>query len=805
MGQNSAGDRMRVLLIGIFHETHCFVPGLTDLADFRIARGAEVLAMRGDGSQIDGFLDVAAREGWEVVPVCAWAATPSGRVTDQAMAAFWDMALPEAAAARVDAVFLSLHGAMVSESLDDVEGELLARLRAMPHLRDVPVFGVFDLHANLSARMTDLADALVCYRENPHIDARDSAVRAAGLLARHLAGGPRPRMHRRAVPVIWPPTGTGTADSPMRDLAALARRIEGEGQGVQAVNVVAGFSFADVADAGVALAIVSAGPADAAERALDRLESLALRLMRRGYPDELTPDDALDRIAALPPGRGPALLVEPSENIGAGAPGNGTALLRALVRRGVRHAGVILNDPAAVQALAAIAPGQEMTLPLGGQDNPFDEGPLTLTVTLVSRSDGRFAIEDPNSHLIASTGRNVQMGPCAVVRHAGVTILLTSLRTPPMDLGQWRSQGLNPEDFDVIAVKAAVAHRRAYDPIMRASFTVATPGACTSDPRALPYGRLRRPVFPLDRVIPQVLRTPLPDHPLRIWTVHGARPGPTLALTGAVHGDEMEGPLTLAALLRGVDPGALAGTLILCPVANPDATAAGQRCAPSDGLNLARCFPGDAAGSYTQALAALIAEHVIRPADALVDLHSGGQALDAAFFAGYGDGPVTGARNRAMALAFGAPVVWRHPPPMAPGRTLSVAEAAAIPAIYVEAGGGLTPPPDVLAGYAAGVRRVMGHLGMIADAPPPAAPARMVQGAGDLDHAVAAPATGLCTCHVGLMEHVGPDTPCFTITDPGGAVLARVAPAAAGIAMFLRRSAWVNRGDLLMALAQDEA
>jgi microcystin degradation protein MlrC len=325
---------MRVRLIGIFHATQCFVPGLTGLEDFRIARGAEVLAMRGDGSQIDGFLEVAAAQGWEVVPVCAWAATPSGRVTDRAMAAFWAEALPGAASARVDAVFLSLHGAMVGESLDDVEGELLSRLRAMPNLRDVPIFGVFDLHANLSARMTALADALVCYRENPHSDARDSAVRAAGLLACCLASGQRPPMYRRAVPVIWPPTGTGTADSAMRDLCALARQIEGASPGVQAVNVVAGFSFADVADAGVCLSLVTTGPAPEADRALDRLESLALGMMEHGYPAQLTPDESLDRIAALPSGRGPALLVEPSENIGAGAPGNDTAVLRAGAARG---------------------------------------------------------------------------------------------------------------------------------------------------------------------------------------------------------------------------------------------------------------------------------------------------------------------------------------------------------------------------------------------------------------------------------------------------------------------------------------
>lgn len=495
---------MRVMLIGIFHETHCFVPSRTDIADFRISRGADVLTMRGNGSQIDGFLEVAEREGWDVVPICTWAATPSGIVTDAAMEAFWAEALPGARAAAgqgVDAVFLSLHGAMVSESLTDVEGELLSRLRAIPDLAEVPIFGVFDLHANLTARMTDLAQGLLCYRENPHVDARDTAMRAAELMGRCLSHGLRPRMIRRSPPLIWPPTGTGTADSPMRDLEALARQIEAEDPEILAVNVVAGFSFADVAEAGVAFSVVTTGPEAAAEAALDRLEALAMALKDRGLPEEWPVEEALDQIDCLDGLRGPALLVEPSENIGAGAPGNGTGVLRALVARGARNAGVILNDPEAVAALSGLAPGASVTLEVGGKDNPFDPGPLTLDLELVSLSDGFFDLEDINSHLAASAGRHIAMGPCAVVRHGGeggIVILLTSRRTPPMDLAQWRSNGINPEELAIIGVKAAVAHRRAYEPIMGATFTVATPGACTSDPRQLPYTRLRRPVFPLD-------------------------------------------------------------------------------------------------------------------------------------------------------------------------------------------------------------------------------------------------------------------------------------------------------------------
>jgi microcystin degradation protein MlrC len=85
-----------------------------------------------------------------------------------------------------------------------------------------------------------------------------------------------------------------------------------------------------------------------------------------------------------------------------------------------------------------------------------------------------------------------------VVRHRGLTILLTSKKLPPFDLGQWRSQGVNPEDLSMIGIKAAVGHRVAYEPIASGSFTVSTAGPCTSDVTRLPYKHLRRPVFPLD-------------------------------------------------------------------------------------------------------------------------------------------------------------------------------------------------------------------------------------------------------------------------------------------------------------------
>jgi microcystin degradation protein MlrC len=490
---------VRVLIAGLFHETHGFVPETTTLDDFDIQQGDALLAQRGSGSMIDGLLEVCEAECWEVVPACAYAATPSGPVADTVVEAFWSDLSATLARERVDAILLALHGAMVSQSHDDVEGLILARLRAIPGLADLPLSAVFDLHANLSPAMCRHADVLVCYHENPHVDARARAVHAARLLARMLREG-RPRIVHRRVPLLWPPTGTGTADLPMSALAAHARTIEAEDPEIWAMNVVAGFSFGDTPHTGVAFAAVTRGDPAAAEAHLDLMARKAWDLRAHGLPAEHDPATVLAALAADPGHPGPVCLVEPSDNIGGGAPGNGTGLLRALLAAGTGNAGIIMNDPAAVAALAGLPPGAVRTLAIGGRDNPFDPGPVTLEVTLVSSSDGRFTLEDLNSHMVAARGCHIDMGPCAVVRHRGLTLLLTSRKTAPFDLGQWRSQGIEPRDFAVIGVKAAVAHRRAYDPIAARSFTVATPGPCSSRLADFPYRRLSRPVFPLDPV-----------------------------------------------------------------------------------------------------------------------------------------------------------------------------------------------------------------------------------------------------------------------------------------------------------------
>ena len=493
---------VKVLLAGLMHETHCFIEERTGIDGFVIHRGQALLDRLGDGSQMDGFLTVAAREGWQVIPTVAYTGGATGLVEHAVFEAFWDEVKPgliAAIAEGLDAIFLSLHGAMVTTESEDPDGELLERIRALPGAADLPIYGVFDLHATMTPKMGALSDGLVGYRECPHTDSCESGGRAADLLARCLKTGVRPRQHVLVTPIVWPPTGTGTRDGPMHALEVAARQMERDMPGVLAVNVVAGYAYADVHDAGLSFSIITEGDDAAAKAALKTLAKIAWEMREGGIPFEHDLDTVVQ--AFVPGGKGPVLLVEPAENIGGGAPGDGTDVMRALLKYDIADAGVIMVDAEAVAALQAIPIGGRITLPIGGKGWPLDPGPVVLEVELISRSDGVFELEDHNSHIAGWLGTRLDiMGQSAVVRHRGLTILLTSAKLPPFDLGQWRSQGIDPEKLSMIGVKAAVGHRSTYEPIASASFTVRTNGPCTSDLGRLPYKRLRRPVFPLDRL-----------------------------------------------------------------------------------------------------------------------------------------------------------------------------------------------------------------------------------------------------------------------------------------------------------------
>lgn len=490
----------RILIAGLQHETHTFVPDKTSLDKFHILRGEDIWRADGDASCLAGGLAVAKERGWNVLPAIAMVADPAGTVTDEVVEHWWQT-LAETVARNgdqpIDGIWLNMHGAMVSESFPDVEGELLRRIRSLPACADVPLGGVLDLHGNFTALMAQHSNAFVAYRKNPHTDGKAMAAWSARLLDTLIDSGKRAVTVWERVPLMLPPVETGTAVEPMSLLEVRAREIEATHPDIVSVNVFGGFAYSDMPDAGVSFWAVTVGDVAEARRELRTLSAIAMQHKHHALPSGLTLDEALDRIQQQT--EGPLLIVEPADNIGGGAPGDLTIVLQGLLQRGIQNAGVAIADPEAVRELWPLAIGQRKRLLIGGKSGVIGTQPIELEVEVVSKSDGKFTLEDAHSHM-AVNGLHWDMGNTVVAKSAGVTLLLTSIKMAPMDLAMWRSQGIDPEKFFVINVKAAVAHRQAYDPIAKASYFVNTAGPCANDVRLLPFTKLKRPVYPLDEM-----------------------------------------------------------------------------------------------------------------------------------------------------------------------------------------------------------------------------------------------------------------------------------------------------------------
>lgn len=286
-----------------------------------------------------------------------------------------------------------------------------------------------------------------------------------------------------------------------------------------------------------------------------------------------------------------------------------------------------------------------------------------------------------------------------------------------------------------------------------------------------------------------------------VHTLRGPGDGPDVLVLGGVHGNEIGG-IVAAGMLTASLRELRAGTLRVVPVAHEAAHRAFSRTGPADGGNLARSFPGRPDGTPTQRIAALIADELIDGADVLIDLHTSSPDADMPFFAGcLDDGSTVGTRGTALAVAFGAGIVWTHPR-VGEGRTLSVAQQWDIPAIYVESPRGGVLDRTYLDSYVTGVRRVLAELDMLDDDFVPTAPPRLwLHGDGDTDAFPPSPVDGWFVGDVALLDAVAEGQLLGEIVDRSGACLHEVVAPTAGVVATLRTAAKVTAGTPLIGLA----
>ncbi len=495
----------RVLTGRFMHETNTFSLVKTDMAlwrrrDFHTEN--EIPAVfRGTRSAMGATFEAADKYGWTLIHPISANANPSGTVTDDAFETIGGMIIAAAERqAPVDGVLFHLHGAMVTESHEDGEGELLERLRAVLG-PDVPIIVTLDLHANVTQKIAEMANALIAFRTYPHIDQYERAWQGAELLEQAMDGKIKPRTLIARRPMIHGLDWGRTQKGPMAELIARSEALE-KARDVLAVSVCAGFSLANIRDVGPSVTVTYdelAGPGtgppprEIAETFMDHAwetrDYCSIRL--------LSVATAVARAGEGKHGDKPLVIADYTDNPGGGGYGDATAFLRGLVEAQVD--GVAFHaicDPEAIAAGIAVGVGTTTTLTLGGKtDSSRGGGPLTLTGEVTCLTNGKFIAYGP-----MGGGVERNYGPSMVFRVGGIDIIVISNNGQATDLAQLTSLGIDPTRYPTVAVKSMQHFRAAFEPIAREVVLVDTGALCSELYAPELYDRVPRPVWPIDKM-----------------------------------------------------------------------------------------------------------------------------------------------------------------------------------------------------------------------------------------------------------------------------------------------------------------
>ncbi len=509
----------RIAVGGFQHETNTFAPQRATWEDFERAdawppflRGAEMIAaVEGFNIPIAGAIKTLRALGHEIVPLSWCSAPPSSYVEKDAYekVAGWLIEDLEEKGP-FDAVYLDLHGAMVAEHLEDGEGELMRRIRAVIGDK-IPLVASLDYHTNMTPDMVKYATAMVGYRTYPHIDMADTGSKAAELLDRLLK---EKRVLHKAfrqidflIPLVWQCTLLDPAKGIFDLLEAIERGTDSRGapsgshnQGIVSLTHTPGFPPADIKECGPALVVYGYDKA-ATEAAADRLAA-AIKAKEKAFAGKLwSADDAvIEAMRLAKTATKPVILADVQDNPGTGGTSDTVGLLRALIAHKAKGAVIgMIVDPQAAEAAAEAGEGAILERGVGAVVGFAGETPVEASWRVVKLGSGIFTGTGPFYN-----GARFQIGPMALLTDeaSGVSVVLACKRVQAADQEMFRHVGIEPSRVPILALKSTVHFRADFQPIAATILTVQSPGAHLTDPVDFPYRNLRagirlRPEGPL--------------------------------------------------------------------------------------------------------------------------------------------------------------------------------------------------------------------------------------------------------------------------------------------------------------------
>ena len=487
---------MRIALAGLSHETNTYCQGLTTSSDFHALRGRSMLNARGQETDVGGAVGACAELGAAAVPIVFAQAQPSGTIARETFEAFADEIVDGLSmAGELDAVVLLLHGAGVAEGVADLEGELAARVRRCVGT-DVPIAASFDLHGNITPFMCEQLNGVFACHQYPHIDLHEQGARAVRHVAAQVQSGRRAQCQMINVPMLLPTTTTfeGVGERMLADVLDVE-----QGHSIVDLSWFHGFPYTDTAHVGSALVLTSYADELAEEAAGELLDGIARQLWaaREAFrPQSLDASEAvataLGQVSA--PGDAPVVIHETSDNCGAGTPGDGTHLLRAMLDAGLGERacfGFIVDAQTAAQAHAA-GVGAQISVQLGGRTDDLHGDPIVTDAQVKALHDGRLTLQ----HMFR--GAPLNLGPLARLVIDGMDVVVGSRRSQTFDKEPFLAVGIDVMRYDIVALKSSNHFRACFQDIAKAIVTADTPGLSTHNISVFPRQATSRRLWPLD-------------------------------------------------------------------------------------------------------------------------------------------------------------------------------------------------------------------------------------------------------------------------------------------------------------------
>ena len=483
----------RIAVGGFQHETNTFAPSLATYDEFAkgggwpgLSRGADLEpATKGMNLPVAGFIEEARKRGHEIAPLAWAAASPCSYVTADAFERIAGMICEDLKKALpVDAVYLCLHGAMVVETYEDGEGELLERVRKIVG-PDIPVVASLDLHSNTTQKMMDNADVLIAYRTYPHVDMANTGKMTAEHLDGLLKGSGATYKAFRQAPFIIPINFQCTYMEPSKTIYKMVE--DAETGDVASVSFTPGFPAADIWDCGPAV-MAYGTTQEAADRAADKI--IGEVIGREGDWSDKFYDPTGAVAYAIRKGNQatkPIVIADTQDNPGTGGDGDTTGFLHALVAQNAQEAALALMcDPAAAAAAHKAGVGAEITINLGNISKVAGDKPFRGTFLVEKLSDGNVVGTGP-----MYGGARMKLGPMACLKIGGVRVAVSSRKVQAADQALFRAVGIEPSRQKILVLKSSVHFRADFQPIAEEVIVGIAPGPFVADTRALPWKKLR--------------------------------------------------------------------------------------------------------------------------------------------------------------------------------------------------------------------------------------------------------------------------------------------------------------------------